>query len=313
MRILNNGNVLIGTTTDSGNMLNVAGSINITSGNTFKINGTTVLSSTQVWGTLQTASQGNITSVGTLTSLAVSGTSTLSGAVTINNTVSVPSHAITANSFTGSNTTTSFTAEGNIIVKTAKEIRFNNSANTFYIALKAGSLGSNLTWTLPTSNGTNGQFLQTNGSGTLSWATVSTGTTNNPGGSNTHVQYNSSGVFGGEADFTYDPSTNILTVAGNVVSGGNFVSNSDRILKTNIETIPDPLELISRLTGYKYFRKDLEENQFGLIAQDVQEVLPSLVKLNGNYLAISYMELIPILLEAIKELNKKVTDANNSN
>jgi hypothetical protein len=61
---------------------------------------------------------------------------------------------------------------------TAAEVRlFEDTDNgTNYVSFKAPSLiASNVAWTLPSADGTNGQFLSTNGSGTLSWATSSGG------------------------------------------------------------------------------------------------------------------------------------------
>ena len=55
-------------------------------------------------------------------------------------------------------------------------LRFGNTGNTFYVALKGpAGTAANVTWTLPSVDGTSGQVLSTNGTGTLSWATVSGG------------------------------------------------------------------------------------------------------------------------------------------
>lgn len=71
--------------------------------------------------------------------------------------------------------------------------------------------------------GENGYVLQTDGMGTLTWVAQGGGGGNgNPGGSNTQVQYNDSGTFGGDAGFTYNEITNTLNV-GYVNS--NFVGN----------------------------------------------------------------------------------------
>lgn len=68
----------------------------------------------------------------------------------------------------------------------------DNGSN--YVALKApNSLASNLTFTLPTADGSNGQYLQTNGSGQLAFATVPT---TSPAGSTGQIQINSGGSFG---------------------------------------------------------------------------------------------------------------------
>jgi hypothetical protein len=61
-------------------------------------------------------------------------------------------------------------------IKTQKELRLYNSGDSFYVALKAGSVASaSKTFTLPIDYGTDGEFLQTNGSGTLTWAAVTSG------------------------------------------------------------------------------------------------------------------------------------------
>ena len=52
---------------------------------------------------------------------------------------------------------------------------FYNSTGTNYVALQAGSLGANTTWTLPITDGLSGQALITNGSGSLSWSSTGVG------------------------------------------------------------------------------------------------------------------------------------------
>jgi hypothetical protein len=85
----------------------------------------------------------------------------------------------------------------------------NNGTN--FVALKApNTLAADVTYTLPTADGTNGQVLATNGSGALSWATGGGGGT--PAGSNTQVQFNNSGAFG---------ASSALTFSGTQLSVGN--------------------------------------------------------------------------------------------
>jgi hypothetical protein len=70
------------------------------------------------------------------------------------------------------------------------------------------------TWTmkLPTSAGTNGYYLQTDGLGNTTWAAGGGGGGGSPGGSNTQVQFNDSGSFGGDTGFTYDKTTDAVTI-----------------------------------------------------------------------------------------------------
>ena len=76
--------------------------------------------------------------------------------------------------------------------------------------------------------GDNGYFLQTDGEGRLTWAPGGNGGGGNgsPGGSNTQVQYNNAGNFGGDAGFTYNSINNVLSVSGNIVSN-NFIGTGN--------------------------------------------------------------------------------------
>jgi hypothetical protein len=84
-------------------------------------------------------------------------------------------------------------------------LRFADSDSSNYVSFQApATITSNVAWTLPATDGTSSQVLSTNGSGTLSWATVSA----TPGGSNTQIQFNNSSAFGGSANLTWD-GTNV--------------------------------------------------------------------------------------------------------
>jgi hypothetical protein len=75
----------------------------------------------------------------------------------------------------------------------------------------------------PSQTGNNGKYLTTDGTNT-SWATVSGGS---PGGSTTQVQFNDGGSFGGDADFTWNKTTNTLTIAGiNFGRGGGAIATN---------------------------------------------------------------------------------------
>ncbi len=90
-----------------------------------------------------------------------------------------------------------------------------------YVGLKSpDTLASDIVWILPSTDGTTGQVLSTNGSSTLSWLTLSSGGT--PGGATTNVQYNNVGAFGGDSNFTYDSTNNrILLASPSSVSSAN--------------------------------------------------------------------------------------------
>lgn len=111
---------------------------------------------------------------------------------------------------------------------------------------------------------------------------------------------------GGTDVFLLDQSGN-LSMSGNLLANGNVTAFSDARLKTNIEPISNAVDKVLSLTGITYTRKDTNAVGTGLIAQDVQKVLPQAVLENEDgYLSVAYGNLVGLLVEAIKELNAKV-------
>lgn len=68
--------------------------------------------------------------------------------------------------------------------------------------------------------GTNGYILQTDGAGNVSWVAPSGSGNGVTGGSNTQVQFNDNGLFGGNTGFTFDKTTGQVTIAANLTVGG---------------------------------------------------------------------------------------------
>jgi len=101
----------------------------------------------------------------------------------------------------------------------------------------------------------------------------------------------------------------VNTTNGNAWLQGSLTQNSDETLKKNIEPIANASHLLQQLHGYRYQWKDANadaDKQLGLLAQEVQKVLPELVKEGDNgKLGVNYSGLIPVLLEALKELQAK--------
>lgn len=81
---------------------------------------------------------------------------------------------------------------------------------------------------------------------------------------------------------------------------------SDARLKTNREEIKNALELISELTGYSYDLAVDGKRHSGLLAQDVEKVLPDAVSESENIKRLDYCAVVAILVNAVKELNRKV-------
>jgi hypothetical protein len=96
-----------------------------------------------------------------------------------------------------------------------------------------------------------------------------------------------------------------LDVNGLIRTTGAVNTTSDRRLKENILTLNNSLSNIQRLRGTSYFLKDKSNDsrlQFGVIAQEIEEVFPNLVMTDSEgYKSVSYSGLIPVLIEATKE------------
>ena len=93
---------------------------------------------------------------------------------------------------------------------------------------------------------------------------------------------------------------------GYVLASSSIAANSDIRLKKNIKVIPDALEKVSKISGYTYDRIDLEGRHAGVIAQEMIEVLPEVVdKGDDGMYAVSYGNIVALLIEALKEEKKK--------
>ena len=106
--------------------------------------------------------------------------------------------------------------------------------------------------------------------------------------------------------------TGNLNVGGCITAGADVIAfySSDCRLKDDLNVICNTQSIVNSLTGYSFTwneESNREGDDLGVIAQDVQEVLPSIVKERDNgYLAVDYIKLIPVLIEEVKRLNAEV-------
>jgi len=103
------------------------------------------------------------------------------------------------------------------------------------------------------------------------------------------------------------------TTAGNIVVSGTVTANSDEKLKTNIKTIENALDKVLSLRGVEYDRIDNGDHQIGLIAQEVEKVIPQVVypkSPSPDYetKSVSYQNIVGLLIEAIKEQEKRILE-----
>ena len=110
--------------------------------------------------------------------------------------------------------------------------------------------------------------------------------------------------------FNFNPSSGTLVVNQMSVVGvstaRDFNSSSDRNLKENIQVIQNPIEKVQSIQGVSFDWKEYKQSSLGVIAQDVEKVLPELVSENDGKKAVNYNGLIGLLIEAVKEQQQQI-------
>ena len=162
--------------------------------------------------------------------------------------------------FTVSNNSINFTVEPNDITFTPTDIQL--TINPSYSPGAGGNIGElqynngSLLAGIPTATytggnlalgnvanlkitgGTNGYVLQTDGTGNLDWTAMTGGGGNgSPGGSNTQIQYNDNGTFGGNAGFTFNEVSGNVNIPGNLSVVGNIFGNVQTAYLANFATV----------------------------------------------------------------------------
>jgi len=114
---------------------------------------------------------------------------------------------------------------------------------------------------------------------------------------------------GGNAQFLKNISGSQIEASGDVIAFGS----SDERLKDNITYIHKPIDKINKIGGYKFTWNDKQDTYLGkdvgVLAQEIEAVLPEVVTTRATgYKAVKYEKIVPLLIEGIKELDKKIKD-----
>ena len=122
-------------------------------------------------------------------------------------------------------------------------------------------------------------------------------------------------------DSTATPTFAGLTINGAITATGDITAyyTSDERLKENIQPIQNALSKVETISGNEYdWKEGFEEihtkkgNDIGVIAQEIQKILPqAVIERDNGYLGVNYEKIIPLLIEAIKELSVKVDRLEN--
>ena len=188
------------------------------------------------------------------------------------------------------------------------------SAN-LYGGVVSGSSQINFTQLSGISNGIvsgSSQTIANLPTGVISGSIQVLGSSTIHSGSSGNYQFNSIGV----------GSTTVASgVDGEIRAKGDITAyySSDERLKENIIPIQNALLKVESISGNTYdWKKGFENihshtgNDIGVIAQEIEKVLPELVTNRDNgYKAVNYEKLVPVLIEAIKELSAKVKELEN--
>ena len=98
----------------------------------------------------------------------------------------------------------------------------------------------------------------------------------------------------------FNPSTGSL-------SATVFTSLSDKTLKDNIKLVDTPIDLLKQINGVEFTWKDNGKKSYGVIAQDIEKILPDVVDANSDGIkSVNYASLTAFLIESIKQLNGEI-------
>ena len=216
--------------------------------------------------------------------------------------------------------------ESHVQIRANETIKLMDSDNSNFVGLKSPStVASDITYTFPGTI-TDGYVLKTNATGELSWTEPSITITNQ--GADTATYYPAittatsgtvTGVSTASSKLSFQPSSGNLTITGRLggasasftgnMSAATITETSSVMLKENISPIENALESIVQLAGKIYDRKDgSSKNEAGLIAEEVNEIIPNVVKKDesGNPESIHYSRLSAYLIEAVKSIKTEI-------
>jgi hypothetical protein len=230
-----------------------------------------------------------------------------------------------------------------VIATTIADSNANISANALSANGNVSFTGSSISLgpvaNISITGGNANQYLSTDGTGNLSWDTPS-------GGGSPVIISNTAPVDPSPGDLWWDSEIGVLfiyyddgdssqwvestpqilvegpigvytltgdfVVTGDTTIQGTLFETSDIKLKKDVETIHDPLDIVNDLRGVNFSWVKNDKRSMGMIAQEVEQILPYLVQDDPTGTkTINYTAMIGLLVESIKELNKKIDALEN--
>ena len=152
-------------------------------------------------------------------------------------------------------------------------------------------------------------YIQVNYAGA---GALSVNTSNNLGGLIFYNGASATGRYGSNSTYPFfiqsgGGSTMLYCdTSGNFTAAGNVTAYSDAKLKKDVETIKEPMSLVRRMRGVFYNRIEDDKAGVGVIAQEMQEVLPQVVQTNDGTLSVAYGNISGVLIEALKNIDARL-------
>jgi hypothetical protein len=266
----------------------------VTFDSTAQVTGATTLNSLTTTGAASFGTTMSVTGATTLNALTVNGNATLAS-----NGLNVGSGQLQV---TGGNVTMS----GSLTVSGAQTLTGNTTMSGTMSVAGAATLSSTLAvtgaTTLSSTLTCNGAATFNNNTLTISSAspTIRLNDTDQAGAS-VHCNSNLVGFLNNNGNWAH-----YVDQSGNFVAAGNVTAYSDISQKSDVETIIGAMELTRRMRGVRYTRINTLDKCVGVIAQEVQAVVPEVVQDNDGILSVAYGNLVGVLIEAVKELEQRV-------
>lgn len=104
----------------------------------------------------------------------------------------------------------------------------------------------------------------------------------------------------------YTTTNGNITSTNGVITAADFNSTSDARLKNSIEPVHNAVDIVKQLEGVSFKWNSTSNQSYGVIAQELEKVLPSLVNDGEAYKSVNYNGLIAFLINAIKELDERL-------
>lgn len=238
-----------------------------------------------VSGSVSANLTGNVTGnlTGNVTGTASSATNSANIQVDVDNTTAANHYVVFSGSSSGYNR-----------LNSDSTLLYNPSTNTLTSTTFSGSLSGNATsatsaTTATTATNATNITLADESSDTTCFPVFATGATGN-----LPPKTDSSAL-------TYNASTGTLAAT-------NVNSTSDVNLKTDIQNVEDAISIINQIRGVKFRWRELDIPSVGVIAQEVEAVLPELISTRSDdgTKSVNYNGLVGVLIEAVKELSTRV-------